>query len=55
MVKGELTFTFSCLAHYADQKEALHLLGHPNVLEICYGQLTVEDVDINLITLRFLR
>ena len=30
------------------------MLGHPNVLEICYGQLTIEDVEINLITLRFL-
>ena len=40
-VKKELTLIFCCIAHFADRKDALTLLGHPNVMEICYGQLTI--------------
>jgi hypothetical protein len=54
-IKKELSYLFAYLAHYADRSQALQLLSHPNVLEICYGQLCEEDTDLNLVTLLLLK
>lgn len=55
IIKKQLTYIFAYIAHFADKIEALRLLGHENVLQICYAQLNEEDVDLNIITLRLIK
>lgn len=54
-LKRELTYIFCYLCHYGDRKEAINLLGHPNVIEICYGQLCGEEGELEVVTLLLLR
>ncbi len=54
-IKKELTYIFCYIGHYGEKKESLVLLGHPNVLEICYNQLSLEDTDLNMVTLLLLK
>ena len=51
-IKRELTFLFSYLAYFVDQGQALELLVHPHLLELCHGHLSIEDDELSSATLR---
>lgn len=54
-IKKEICYILCYIGHYADRNKALMLLGHENVLEICYKYLCEEDIELNEVTLLLLK